>query len=175
MRWAAVAPRLDYFAILRLPRQPPPNDAQLRAAYRVFSRAFHPDQYRGARVEVREAASRVFAIGATAYRVLSEPLLRLRYQRVLASGVPQVPVEDLERAVRADTLRAHRSPAATLATTPAGREAAARADQLTTMGELQYAKRALEEAAALEPENLALAAKLEAISAQLFAPRGRRR
>jgi curved DNA-binding protein CbpA len=174
MRWAAVADQVDWLSLLRLPNTVAPSDAQVRAAYHTFSRAFHPDQYRDAAPAVREAASRVFAAGADAYRVLSDPLLRLRYLRLLARGVARVPVEDLERAVRADVEKAKQATATQLAKTERGRAAAERADHFGQMGELAYQKRALEEAVALEPDNMPLAAKLEAIEAKLFAPRGRR-
>lgn len=174
LRWAAIAQQVDWLSLLRLPTTVAPTDAQVRAAYHAFSRAFHPDQYRDATPEVRDAAGRVFAAGADAYRVLSEPLLRLRYLRLLARGVARVPVEELERAVRADVEKAKGATAAQLARGERAKAAAERADHFAQMGELAYAKRALEEAVAAEPDNMPLAAKLEGIEARLFAPRGRR-
>jgi hypothetical protein len=100
--------------------------------------------------------------------------LRIRYLRLLARGTARVPVEELERDVRADVEKAKRATAAQLVRSDRGREAAERADHFLGMGELAYAKRALEEALASEPDNMPLAAKLEAIEAKLFAPRGRR-
>lgn len=174
MRWVAIADQVDYLSLLRLPNTVAPTDAQVRSAYHTFSRAFHPDQYRDATPQIREAAARVFAAGTDAYRVLNEPMLRIRYLRLLARGVARVPVEELERAVRADVERARRATAAQLAKGERGKEAAERADHFLSMGELAYAKRALEEALALEPDNMPLAAKLEAIEVKLFAPRGRK-
>jgi curved DNA-binding protein CbpA len=174
LRWVAVADKVDYLSLLRLPTTAAPTDAQVRSAYHSFSRAFHPDQYRDAPPQIREAASRVFAAGTDAYRVLNDPMLRIRYLRLLARGVARVPVEELERAVRADVEKARRASAADLAKGERAKEAAGRADHFLTMGELAYAKRALEEALALEPDNMPLAAKLEAIEVKLFAPRGRK-
>ncbi len=174
LRWAAVAERLDYLSLLRLPASPPPSEAQVRAAFHALSRSFHPDQYRDAAPPIRAAAARVFAAATDAYRVLLDPLLRGRYLRLLANGDARVPVEELERAVRADVERAQRATAAQLARGQRARAAAERADHFAAMGELAYAKRALEEAIDLEPDNMLLVAKLEALEAQLFAPRRRR-
>jgi hypothetical protein len=43
------------------------------------------------------------------------------------------------------------------------------------LGELSYAKSALEEACKREPDNAGLAAKLRAVEARLYAPRGGKR
>lgn len=175
LRWAAACATADYLALLKLPKTPRgPTDAEVRAAYRVFSRAFHPDNYRDASAEVQAAAARVFREGADAYHVLSDPILRLRYLAALATGKVRVPLEELERGARKDAGRAAAMPAASLAKTERGRTHGARADQLLTLGELAYAKAELERAVACERDNLGLAAKLAAIEARLFAPRGSR-
>lgn len=173
LRWAAACTEVDYLTLLKLPvTARGPSDAEVRAAYRVFSRAFHPDHYRGAEPAVRDAAARVFREGADAYHVLGDPVLRLRYLAALAKGHKRVPLEDLERGARGDARKAAQLPAAQLAKTERGRAHATRADQLLAMGELAYGKAELERAVALEHDNLALAAKLEAVSAQLFGKRG---
>jgi hypothetical protein len=43
---------------------------------------------------------------------------------------------------------------------------------MIALGELAYAKAALEEACKREPDNAALAAKLQAVERRLYAPRG---
>lgn len=173
MRWALACAEVDYLTLLKLPRTARgPTDAEVRAAYRVFSRAFHPDHYRGAAPEVQEAAAKVFRQGADAYHVLSDPVLRLRYLAALAQGKVRVPLEELERGARGDARKAAALPAAQLAKTDRGRAHATRADQLLAMGEAAYARAELERAVALEPGNLGLAAKLEAVAAHLFGKRG---
>jgi curved DNA-binding protein CbpA len=175
LRWVAVVDTVDYLSMLRLPRTPSgPNDADVRRAYRIFARAFHPDNYRGSPPEVRAAASKIFSVGADAYHVLSDPILRLRYMKSLAAGQPRPRLEDLERASREDA-RAAAQPSVSLAQTPQGRAHAERADKMIELGELSYAKSALEDACKREPENAALAAKLRAVEARLYAPRGGRR
>lgn len=172
LRWSAVIDSLDYLAMLRLPPAIPSDD-DVRRAYRTFARAFHPDHYRGSSAEIRAAAAKVFSAGADAYHVLSDPMLRLRYMKSLEAGVARPRLEDLERASREDA-RAAAQPSASLAKTPAGRAAAERADKMIALGELAYAKAALEEACAREPGNAALAAKLQAVERRLYAPRGGR-
>ncbi len=175
MRWAAVIDTVDYLSMLRLPRTAAgPSDADVRRAYRVFARAFHPDNYRGASQAVRDAAAKVFGAGADAYHVLSDPMLRLRYMKSLGEGRPRPRLEDLERASREDA-RAAAQPSTSLARTAQGRAHAERADKMIELGELSYAKSALEEACKREPDNAGLAAKLRAVEARLYAPRGGKR
>lgn len=172
LRWAAVIDTVDYLSMLRLPRSPAgPADDEVRRAYRVFARSFHPDHYRSSSDEIRAAAAKVFSAGADAYHVLSDPMLRLRYMKSLTEGVARPRLEELEKATREDATAA-RTPAATLAKTAAGRAHGDRADKMIALGELAYAKNALEAACKLEPENVALAAKLQAVERRLYAPRG---
>ena len=172
LRWAAVIDGLDYLSMLRLPRTDAgPSEADVRRAYRVFARAFHPDHFRASSPEIRDAAAKVFSAGADAYHVLMDPLLRLRYLRALAAGDPRPPLEELERATNVDAKRAAAKPTVSLVRTEAARPYADRADKMIALGELAYAKSALEQALAREPGNAGLAAKLQAVEARLFAPR----
>lgn len=173
LRWAAVIDGLDYLSMLRLPRtERGPSEADVRRAYRTFARAFHPDHFRTSPPEIRAAAAKVFSAGADAHHVLMDPLLRLRYLRALAEGNPRPPLEELERATSVDARRAAAKPTVSLVKTDAARAYADRADKMIALGELSYAKAALEQALAREPGNAALAAKLQAVEARLFAPRG---
>lgn len=171
MRWAAVIDKVDFLTLLRLPKTPQgPSDDDVRKAYRTFARAFHPDHYRTAPREIRDAAARIFSAGAEANQVLSDPMLRVRYLKALAAGQPRPRTEDLQRASREDA-RAAARPAASLAQTPQGKAAGERADKMIELGELAYAKSALEEAVRVEPGNPGLAAKLAAVEARVYAPR----
>lgn len=176
MRWAAVIDKVDYLTMLRLPRparenERGPSEQDVRRAYRVFARAFHPDHYRASAREVRDAAAKVFSAGAEAYQVLMDPLMRLRYLRAAAEGRVRVPLEELARATQVDK-RAAGSPTVSLVTTAGARAYAERADKMIALGELSYAKVALEKALAHEPTNAALAAKLAAVEERLYRPRG---
>jgi curved DNA-binding protein CbpA len=172
MRWAAVIDSIDYLSMLKLPRTPAgPSDADVRKAYRVFARSFHPDQYRNAPEDVRAAAAKVFSAGADAYHVLSDPMRRMRYMKSLAEGVVRPPLEDLDKVTR-DEQRAAAQPCAALARTQQGKQHAERADKMIALGELAYAKAALEEAIKREPDNAGFAAKLLAVERRLYAPRG---
>ena len=170
MRWAAVLDKIDYLTLLRLPKAPAPTDDEVRRAYRTFARAFHPDHYRTAPAEVKSAAAKIFSTGAEANQVLSDPLVRARYMKVLASGQPRPRLEELLKVTREDARAASR-PAAMLATTPQGRALGERADKMIELGELAYAKGALEEAVRAEPGNAGLAAKLAAVEERVYAPR----
>jgi curved DNA-binding protein CbpA len=174
LRWAAVIDKVDYLTLLRIPKSARgPSDDDVRRAYRAFARAFHPDHYRTAPPEIRAAAARIFSAGAEANEVLSDPLVRVRYLRSVAAGEPRPRLEELQRATREDQRNAGR-PAAQLALTAEGRSAGERADRMIQLGELAYAKSALEEAVRWEPQNAALAAKLAAVEHHLYAPRAGR-
>ncbi len=172
MRWAAVIDKVDFLTLLRLPKtERGPSEPDVRRAYRAFARAFHPDHYRDATPEIRSAAAKIFSVGAEAYHVLMDPLLRLRYLRALAAGHVRVPIEDLERSTRDAANKAASLPSVSLAKTPGGKQHADRADKMLALGELTHAKTALEKALEHEPGNVGLAAKLQAVEARLYAPR----
>ncbi|KAL3478367.1 hypothetical protein BJX99DRAFT_245529 [Aspergillus californicus] len=74
----------DYYALLNLPRDPPPTDAAIRSAYRTLTRSFHPDKQPE---ELREAAQRQFNRIHDAYETLTDPKKRIVYDLLGAEGV----------------------------------------------------------------------------------------
>ena len=60
--------------------------AAIQAAFHEFALAFHPDGHEDGTEAERAAARYVFRRGAEAYRVLSDPDLRAKYDLALASG-----------------------------------------------------------------------------------------
>ncbi|KAI9375943.1 hypothetical protein BJX61DRAFT_531174 [Aspergillus egyptiacus] len=74
----------DYYALLGLPREPPPTDAAIRSAYRTLTLSFHPDKQPA---ELREAARRQFSRIQEAYETLIDPKKRVVYDALGAEGV----------------------------------------------------------------------------------------
>lgn len=76
----------DYYAILGLQRQPPPSDADIRAAYHQLSLTFHPDKHAPER---SSAVRKRFDSIQTAYKILLDPQKRSVYDLLGAEAVKQ--------------------------------------------------------------------------------------
>ena len=74
---------VDYYAILGLPRNPPPSDNDIRSAYRLLSPSFHPDKH----PRFEQKAIETFQRLETAYEVLIDPQKRITYDMLGADGV----------------------------------------------------------------------------------------
>ncbi len=90
------------YEVLGVPRRA--SVEQIRRAYLIRARAFHPDKWSKATpIEVIELAERVFQTVETAYKVLATPLQRERYDRQLAASRDERPghARDLGKASHA--------------------------------------------------------------------------
>jgi len=67
---------LDYYRLLGIP--PDADQQRIRSAYRSLAKRFHPDTNRGS-----EAAAELFRQVNNAYRILSDPERRARYDKEL--------------------------------------------------------------------------------------------
>lgn len=143
------------------------DGAAIQAAFHEFALAFHPDVHEGAPEIERQAARYVFRRGAEAYRVLSDPELRARYDLALASGhLRLIGGEPAQRVEGATNLRSLED----LCETPAAKLLARRADEHINQGKLAEARRLLQEAQALEgTEEPELAERIDALAMALFA------
>jgi DnaJ family protein C protein 11 len=74
---------IDYYAVLGLPRSPPPSDAQIRSAFRLLSPNFHPDKHPRAQQQARE----IFEKLEDAYEVLIDPQKRAVYDLLGHEGM----------------------------------------------------------------------------------------
>ncbi|GLA66662.1 DnaJ (Hsp40), sub C, member 11 [Aspergillus tubingensis] len=77
---------LDYYAILNLPRSPPPTEAQIRSAYRTLTLSFHPDKQPA---ELADSARRHFDRIQEAYDTLVDPKKRAVYDELGVQGMKQ--------------------------------------------------------------------------------------
>jgi hypothetical protein len=74
---------VDYYAVLGLPRNPPPSDAQIRSAFRLLSPNFHPDKHPQAQQQARDTFEKL----EEAYEVLIDPQKRAVYDLLGRQGV----------------------------------------------------------------------------------------
>jgi len=162
--WAAVLDESTYYELLGLLEIA--DDAGIKSAFHEFALAFHPDAHLDFDPETLSVCRRVFQRGAEAYRVLSHPELRPRYDLALAKGQLRLGGSEVPRVanvgVGAKSLDE-------LCNTASARRYASRADALISQGDLQGAKRELMLAMREDGENPELAERLDALDLALFA------
>jgi curved DNA-binding protein CbpA len=161
LEWSQTLDSIDYLTLFHLPHAEPTDD-QVRAAWRGFALAFHPDRHRDAPEDVRSAATRVFQRGAEAYRILLDPTLRRRYMEMLARGSLRMSQEDV-----ADSHRGGSKRAQDLVRSAVARPFAERADELIARGDLKQARLQLQLATMREPNNQQLAERLRELDEKI--------
>ena len=157
LNWLSVAEKKTYYEMLRVPRDVEPEG--LKEAFHKFALACHPDRAIEETAEVARAASEVFKRGVEAYRVLSRPELRARYDRELAKGklrLEEKRLDSVPPVPQGKTLEM-------VARTKRGKEHARKADRSLTLGKLEDARVALTSAVQEEPQNKELADRLALI------------
>jgi curved DNA-binding protein CbpA len=144
----------SYYDILRV--GPDADSDAIQASFHEFSRLYHPDQYVDSTPEAARIAGDVFKRAVEAYRCLSRPLHRERYDRGLRRG-----------RLRLEPQRASTPPPPaivrtleTLARTPDGMAYAQKADRLLSTGNLDQARVELARACKCEPYNHELSERL---------------
>jgi len=164
-RWAEVLDDSSYYEILGVLEIA--DDRAIREAFHQFSLAFHPDVHVGADEELLATVRRLFQQGAEAYRVLSHPELRVRYDMALAKGHLRLEARDVPVGPALDT---EAKPLHELCRSAGAKLSAQKADKLIGTGDLAGAKRALEQALQFDGgANPALSERLEAIEVALYA------
>lgn len=163
--WAEVIDDSNYYEILGVLELA--DGPAIQEAFHQFALAFHPDMHCGASALERKAAEYVFRRGAEAYRVLSDPELRARYDLALARGsLRLVAGEAGGRASGASSLQSLED----VCKTPAARLSARRADECIGRNNLRDARQLLREALTLDGyDNPALEERIEALEMLLFA------
>ena len=165
VEWAATIDRIDYFTLLGLSTLIEPSDDEVRAAWRSFALSFHPDRHRDADDDVRAAATRVFQLGAEAYRVLLDPMLRRRYMRMYEEGQFRMSGDEVA-ASRSDADRIQ-----DMVRSPGAKPFAVRADELIARGDLKQARLQLQLALIREPTNPRLQERMKELEEQISGAR----
>ncbi|HEY1536224.1 MAG TPA: J domain-containing protein [Polyangiaceae bacterium] len=162
--WAAVLEESNYYELLGVLEIA--DDAALKVAFHEFALAFHPDTHLDFDPDTAAVSRTVFQRGAEAYRVLSHPELRPRYDLALAKGQLRLGGSEVPRVanvgVGAKSLDE-------LCRTASAKRFASRADQLISEGDLTGAKRELMLALREDGANQELAERLDALDLALFA------
>jgi len=162
--WAAVLEDSSYYELLSVLEIA--DDAALKLAFHEFALAFHPDAHPDYDPELAAMSRTVFQRGAEAYRVLSHPELRPRYDLALAKGQLRLGGSEVPRVanvgVGAKSLDE-------LCRTASAKRFASQADQLISEGDLTGAKRELMLALREDGANHELAERLDALDLALFA------
>jgi DnaJ-class molecular chaperone len=162
--WAAVLDDSSYYELLGVLEIA--DDAAVKGAFHEFALSFHPDAHPEYDAETGAVLRRVFQRGAEAYRVLSHPELRPRYDLALAKGQLRLGGSEVPRVanvgVGAKSLDE-------LCRTASAKLYASRADALLSQGDLAGAKRELMLALRADGENPELAERLDAVDLALFA------
>src|SRR3954467_5698875 len=84
-QWLATLDSISYYQLFRI-EPDAPSDA-VRDAFHAFAETFHPDVHQWRHPNEQAAIGYIFKRGTEAYRVLSDPQLRPRYDQALASGI----------------------------------------------------------------------------------------
>jgi curved DNA-binding protein CbpA len=77
-QWMAVLDKVSHYELLGV--QPGSGVDVLHRAYQGFASTFHPDVHLHRSAEERASVNTIFKRGTEAYRVLSDPTLRMRYE-----------------------------------------------------------------------------------------------
>jgi curved DNA-binding protein CbpA len=144
----------SYYDVLRAGKGDGPQG--IKAAFHAFSLLYHPDCYVDSPKEIRETASEIYKRGVEAYRCLSRPVTRERYDRALSRG--KIRLEPWLPSSRPPppSMRTLE----TIAQTPHAKKFADKADRLLAIGRLDDARVQLVSACQCEPHNVELAERL---------------
>lgn len=162
--WAAVLDASSYYELLGLLEIA--DDQAVKVAFHEFALAFHPDAHTDYDRETSELSRQVFQRGAEAYRVLSDPVLRPRYDLALAKGLLRLGGSEVPRVANVGVGARSLDE---LCRTASAKRFAGRADDLISQGDLSGAKRELLLALREDGENEELAERLDALDLALFA------
>lgn len=157
LKWLASVPTSSYYQLLRVPQNA--TEAQIKANFHGFALQVHPDRFIDEPPEVVAAASEAFKRGVEAYRVLSRPELRKRYDKGLAKG--KLRLDD--KALESVPPPPKRKTIEEVARTKNGKEHARKADRFVNIGQYDQARLAVVNALQHEPDNEELQGKLKAI------------
>jgi curved DNA-binding protein CbpA len=162
--WASVLDAASYYELLGLLEIA--DDVAVKTAFHEFALAFHPDVHTDCDSHTAASLRQVFQRGAEAYRVLSHPDLRSRYDLALARGQLRLGDSEMPRTAK---LGACARSLDDVCRTASAKRYANRADELISRGDLAAAKRELMLAVREDDGNPELVERLDALDLALFA------
>ncbi len=162
-QWLDVLDSLSYYEIFRV--ESTATADELKAAFYAFATDFHPDAHTGRPRHERDAIADIFKRGNEAYRILSNPTLRARYDDALAQG--QVRPQNLISLAPPKESEAPGPKGPDRMRQPNARPFVLRAEELLKKGDAKQAKIQLVLAMHMDPKNPALDAFLKEIEAEI--------
>jgi len=156
---------LDYYTLLGL--EPDASAGQIKKAFRRFARRYHPDRFAGGDEEKLARSSQIYRRGSEAYQVLTDPVSRRAYDRVLRVGKVRLTGDEEEREhMRARAAAAPKKREQPIRS-PQARAFYQKAAEAARGGRWREAWRAMKTALELEPDNRLLQARLQQIESRL--------
>lgn len=179
--WLNALDQITYYDLFRSPATATYDE--LRAAFHVFAESWHPDAHRWRHPNEQAAIGRIYRRGMEAWRVLSDPALRARYDEAVKNGIlrPENLIVESDggpRSMRAAGPAApdSKAPLVDKLRSPGARPFVLRAEELFKKGDPKQAKIQLVMALHMDRGNAALEAfgkQLdEAIAAKAEADKG---
>jgi DnaJ-class molecular chaperone len=83
--WLGALDSISYYQLFNL--APDATYDDLRNGFHAFAESFHPDGHQWRHPNEQAAIGYIFKRGTEAYRVLSDPQLRIRYDEALKNGI----------------------------------------------------------------------------------------
>jgi len=162
-QWLAALDSISYYDLFRVAPQATADD--VRRAFHAFAESFHPDVHQWRHPTEQAAIGYIFKRGTEAYRVLSDPHLRGRYDEALANGIlrPESLVVEIEAprsslAPPSGSFQAAGGRLIDKVRTPGARPFVLRAEELKKKGDPKQAKIQLVMAMHMDAKNPALEA-----------------
>jgi curved DNA-binding protein CbpA len=139
-QWLATLDSISYYELFGVSPDATPD--VLRNAFHAFAESFHPDVHHGRHPSEQAAIGAIFRRGTEAYRVLSEPHLRVRYDEALAHGIlrPEELVVDPDTTRPGASSSGRRGRLSDHVRAPGARPFVLRVEELVTQGDAQQAK-----------------------------------
>lgn len=145
--WHESLEEMNYYAILKVDERATQDD--VKAAFHEFALKCHPDRYVESTNEAAKAAAEVFKRGVEAYRVLSRPDHRARYDDALRTGKLRIDVH----AVVEQKAKAERKTFEAIAKDATAKVHARKADRFVGIGNFEAARLELATAIQCDPFN----------------------
>jgi len=145
--WHESLEEMSYYAILKVDEAA--SGDEVKAAFHEFALKCHPDRYVEFTAEAAAAAAEVFKRGVEAYRVLSRPDQRAKYDDALRAGKLRID----EHAVAEQKAKAVPKTLEAIAATPEAKAHARKADRLASIGNFEQARLELASAIQCDPFN----------------------
>ncbi len=161
---------LDYYTLLGI--DPEADAREVKKAFRKFARRYHPDRFAAGDPDKLARSTQIYRRGSEALQILTNPVSRRAYDRLVRLGKTRLSADDRDRAEAEDRAARAKPAKRREQTGPPIRSAQAlafyeRAAGAARRGEWREAWRLMRGALDLEPENELLQTRLNQIESRL--------